>query len=62
MTEENNSPDVIRESIQSNTKQLFDQFKIYDEYINNNLKIEGNIIIIKTELDKNKEYYLKVKI
>ena len=52
---------IQKENIK-NTKQLFDQFKIYDEYINNNLKIEGNIIIIKTELDKNKEYYLKVKI
>ena len=52
---------IKRENIK-NTKQLFAQFKIYDEYINNKLKIEGNIIIIKTELDKNKKYYLKVKI
>ena len=37
---------IQKENIK-NTKQLFDQFKIYDEYINNNLKIEGNIIIIK---------------
>ena len=52
---------IQKENIK-NTKQLFDQFKIYDEYINNNLKFEGNIIIIKTELDKNKKYYLKVNI
>ena len=32
---------IQKENIK-NTKQLFDQFKIYDEYINNNLKIEGN--------------------
>jgi hypothetical protein len=52
---------IQKENIK-NTKQLFDQFKIYEELINNNLRIERNIIIIKTELDKNKKYYLKVKI
>ena len=59
---------IKRENIQ-NTKQLFEQFKIYESIlkINNEndielTKIERKLIIIKTELDKNKEYYLKVKI